>query len=311
MSKYLSEPRMWEMRRHSGDRTSETGGGDLIDCDAVSHRLDDSNRCSLAITTMRPRNGHEYQLIDRRRLAEHSASADWLAQRSPASVTSIFTFDTTLSRYGGGNWSSGEESPKNPSMRSRIDSSPAAASAYVNMAPSSSRNGSPIILDAIHDIQRQYDAGAAAAALINYADIDLTQMTGGTDAPSPKPSGGGAAFKREDMSMTEYAIIDIAATSAAAVAGREHARLREDRLEQRERKLVDAGGGSSPDPRSATIGKPPFPRKPSDAALADLKAGKSLSRKASMPATEHGDVPEQKRSMSLNRCDAKLTAARE
>lgn len=170
----------------------------------------EEGRPSPALTTMRPRYGKEYQCVDRRRLYEEGSP--FSPQRSPSVTSSVFTFDNMLSNLRGGvsgNCSSGENSPKYPSsLRSRI------AGDHV----SSSRNISPIVLDPMVDSPPAADA----RALLNYAEIDLS------GAEMSPVSSVLRTPSRADKDKTEYALIDLVATSAASRVGRERARQRED-----------------------------------------------------------------------------------
>lgn len=213
--------------RHLSDLRQPDRVRIVSEMSSVSISSGEEGRPSPALTTMRPRYGKEYQCVDRRRL--YDEDSPFSPQRSPSLASSVFTFDNATSNLRGGvsgNCSSGENSPKYPpSLRSRI----------ANDHVSSSRNVSPIVLDPMVDSPPAVDA----RVLLNYAEIDLSA----TELAQFSLTQRAAAASRMDNDKTEYALIDLVATSVASRVGREHARQREDkeRMASIEGKLGSSG----------------------------------------------------------------------
>ena len=229
------------------------------DTPSSSVRSDELKNCtSPASTTLRPRSGKEYKKLDRRKLAEdlNIPLEELLPPKSPSVSSSVFTFDsaTSLRASPASAYSCGEDSPNMLSQhRDYVNRSESLRSSdachhrdYVNRSESLrssdachhrdyvNHSESLRSSDACHhrdyvnhsESLRSSDTSPpgsctclATEALLNYAEIDLS------DSESSRAPG-------RSGNEIEYAIIDMVATVTASRVGKEHAQLREDKLEQ-------------------------------------------------------------------------------
>lgn len=187
----------------------------FTEAETVSGSSGNSTSCTAA-TTMRPRFGREYHRPDRRHLVDATPPPPASASSS-ASASSVFTFDvgsvaSSSSRLS--DCSTDTESPRSPPH------------VYMNIC-FARRSGSPVILDPVPPpLTSATSTATDNAALLNYAEIDLS---GGNASSSSSTSR-----HRSSTGRVEYAMIDMVATTAAARAGKEHARQREDSSRRRQ-----------------------------------------------------------------------------
>ena len=211
------------------------------DTPSSSVRSDELKNCtSPASTTLRPRSGKEYKKLDRRKLAEdlNIPLEELLPPKSPSVSSSVFTFDSTTSLRASpaSAYSCGEDSPNMLSQhRDYVNRSESLRSSdachhrdYVNHSESLRSSEACQNRDYVNhsDSLRSSDTSPpgsctclATEALLNYAEIDLS------DSESSRAPG-------RSGNEIEYAIIDMVATVTASRVGKEHAQLREDKLEQ-------------------------------------------------------------------------------
>ena len=213
---------------YDGGETMSVMSHGSSDTPSSSVRSDELKNCtSPASTTLRPRSGKEYKKLDRRKLAEdlNIPLEELLPPKSPSVSSSVFTFDSAISLRASpaSAYSCGEDSPNmlnhrreyvnhSESLRS-AEASQHCSRDYVNHSESmrSSEASPPGSCTCL--------VGDTTEALLNYAEIDLS------DSESSKPPG-------RSGNEIEYAIIDMVATVTASRVGKEHAQLREDKLEQ-------------------------------------------------------------------------------
>ena len=194
----------------TSDINDTTSWSSLGSNDAM--RSEDTQKVSPAYTTLRPRSGKEYQRLDRKKLVE---------ELSPgvSSVASVFTFDRASVESSKMSMISGS------SLRSRRGCS--AESAYMNV--NFPRDGKYMSDSTPPDSPYSPCSTDPDSPSLNYAEIDLVHMENSEKAkkrprrPQPKPSN------------TEYATIDMIATTTASRVGKEHAQLREDSLKRKEK----------------------------------------------------------------------------
>ena len=173
----------------------------------------------------RPRYGTEYQRIERRLGGSGYDVVDDCSTSSSTPQASPYSV-TSSSVFTFDTVScDGDDAP--PALPVRVHR---ADPAYINLAPPRT-------------------APDSVPVEVNYAEIDLT-----TDSQ--------CQLRRiERPEPTPYAVIDLEATAAAAHTGREHARLREGRLQAKSFRQPGVTG-----PKAATLGRysrPHAPRKSS------------------------------------------------
>ena len=190
---------------------------DTLSLSSQDSSLDEATRTSPASTILRPRTGKEYKMLERVYTGTDSFTTSPVPTPTSPSGTSVFTFEVL------------SDSPSQQSIYSHDKESKTSRSddyppkvperlspyrAYVNITPPSSPlKTSSTTLQSDGDRQ------------LIYAEIDLTLPTKSTRKASRKQS---MKSQKSIGSNVEYALIDMEATQAIQLAGREHALTRED-----------------------------------------------------------------------------------
>lgn len=213
-------------------QAAEADGGDSIvsleSLDAISICSEDTIPCGPGTTTLRPRSGREYQVVERRRTPSDScASSPHTPQTpqtpySPSSVAYVFTFDSPST-----------------SGASAACPCPHVESNTVCTCPHSPRSHLPSVSSEVptpHSSQVPKSPGLLpieqAEPQLNYAVIDLTSV------PKDKIR---KRHKVQRAATIEYAKIDMVATRAVQKA----AQHREDTLRRSHSAVCGSHSGTS------------------------------------------------------------------